>query len=304
MASDRTILDEATAWAVRTSEPAFDAWEDFTDWLEQAPEHAAAYDHVMAAVEDGRAILDALPANEIDAEAGRRPRWIASAIAACLALVAVLWIWQIDGATTTYVTAPGEMRSIALSDGSTIVLAGDTELVVNQDRERYARLERGRALFEIRHDGSSPFHLAVGEATLVDAGTVFDVNVLAREIGVGVSEGAVIYNPSQQNARVEPGQMLTFATNSGAYRIADLPIDQVGEWREGRLTFRDAPLADVATDLSRASGIDYRVSGARSGQRISGSITIESLRSNPASLGPLLGLKVDRRDDAWILASP
>ncbi|MBX7481944.1 FecR family protein [Qipengyuania qiaonensis] len=304
MTLDRNILDEAAAWAVRTSEPGFEDWPGFTDWLERAPEHAAAYDHVMLAVEDGAAMLEADPANDID-EAGPVlwRRWFAPAFAACLALVAAVWVWQANDAASVYRTVPGETRQIALGDGSVIVMAGDTELIVDPDRDRYARLERGRALFEIRHDDLNPFRVDVGRATLVDAGTVFDVSIRRSEVGVGVSEGAVIYNPAKQNARIEPGQILTFDKASAAYDLADIPLDQVGEWREGRLTFLGSPLSDVAADIAQASGIDYRASETSGERPISGSIAIEPLRADPASLGPLLGVTVERRGETWILAS-
>ena len=304
MALDRNILDEAAAWAVRTSEPGFEDWSRFTDWLEQSPEHAAAYDDVMLAAEEGAAMLEAQPANDIDEERpAPRRHWFVPALAACLALVAALWVWQVNDATSVYRTMPGETRQIALDDGSVIVMAGDTELIVDPDRDRYARLERGRALFEIRHDENNPFRVDVGSATLVDAGTVFDVSIRRSEVGVGVSEGAVIYNPARQNARIEPGRILTFDRASATYELASIPLDQVGEWREGRLTFLRAPLADVAADIARASGIDYRASETSGERPISGSIALAPLRADPASLGPLLGVSVERRGETWILAS-
>ena len=306
MAIDRAILDEATTWAVRTSDPVFGDWQGFADWLERSPEHAEAYDHVMTATEDGASALDQAPANDSEEEAELQParRWFAPALAACLALVTALWVWQISDAESVYRTAPGEMQTIALADGSVIVMAGDTELIVDPDRERHARLERGRALFEIRHNERNPFRLDVGNATLVDAGTVFDVSIRASEVGVGVSEGAVIYNPFEQNARVEPGEMLIFDMDGPAYDVIDLPLDQVGEWREGRLTFRQSPLADVAAEIARASGIDYRAPPSSGARPISGSIAIESLRADPASLGPLLGVEVERKGETWIITSP
>lgn len=305
MAFDHTMLDEASTWAVRTSESEFDDWADFESWLEASPDHARAYDFVMVAVEDGAATLNADPANdEGDVKDRSVRRWIAPAIAACLALVAALWVWQMDGALSPYRTDSGETRRIALEDGSAIVMGGDTELFIDPDNPRYARLERGRALFEIRHDEHDPFRLDVGAATLVDAGTVFDVNIGADEVEVGVSEGAVIYNPSQQNATVRPGQLLTFSADGADYGLTALPIGQVGEWREGRLTFRDASLSKVAVDIARVSGIDYRAAKAGGPHRISGSITVQSLQDDPSSLGLLLGLEVERRGTAWILSSP
>ncbi|MBX7489847.1 FecR domain-containing protein [Qipengyuania sp. GH25] len=305
MAFDHTMLDEASTWAVRTSEPEFDDWAAFTSWLEASPDHAKAYDHVMIAVEDGAATLNAAPANdEGDVKDRSVRRWIVPAIAACLALVAAFWVWQMDGAASPYRTDPGETRRIAFADGSGIVMGGDTELFVDPENPRYARLERGRALFEIRHDEFDPFRVDVGAATLVDAGTVFDVNIGPDEVEVGVSEGAVIFNPSQQNATVQPGQLLTFSADGTGYGVSELPIEQVGEWREGRLTFDDASLTKVAADISRVSGIDYRAAKAGGTNRISGSITVQSLRADPSSLGLLLGLEVERSGTAWILSTP
>ncbi len=72
MALDRNILDEAAAWAVRTSEPGFEDWSRFTDWLEQSPEHAAAYDHVMLAAEDGGGVARTLTPTSPPPRSGSR----------------------------------------------------------------------------------------------------------------------------------------------------------------------------------------------------------------------------------------
>lgn len=305
MPFDRDILDEAALWAVRTQEPSFEDWPAFTAWLEQSPAHGAAYDHVMLAAADGVEALLAAPANDA---APVRPavtrRWFVPALAACLAVIAALWVWQAPSPMALYQTAPGEMRTIALADGSTIVLAGDTRLETDPDDPRYARLNQGQALFEIRHDDANPFVLAVGDDRLVDAGTIFDVAIRSERVSVGVSEGAVIFNPSRQNARVEPGEQLTFAPDGAAFEVSSLPLEQVGEWRGGRLTFRNASLADVAADIARATGIDVRVAEGSGFRPVSGSVTIDTLRSDPGALALLLGISVRREGDAWILDAP
>lgn len=290
-------------WAVRTSEPDFADWAAFTDWLEASPAHAEAYDHAMVAAEDGARALGSIPANdpewsEEEEESSPR-RWLAPALAACLAILAALWLWPAGDAGMTYTTAPGETRKIALEDGSTVFLAGDTEIVI--DGERQARLNSGRALFEIRHDEAAPFRLAVGDAQLVDAGTVFEVAIREAAVAVGVAEGAVIYNPGGPAARIDPGEVLHFDRGAGSYRIETVPLEQVGEWREGRLTFRDAPLAQVASDLARATGIAYRTAEQGRDRSISGSVAIDPLRRDPAALGPLLGIDVRQDGDVWIL---
>jgi transmembrane sensor len=305
MPLDREILDMATLWAVRTQEPSFEDWPAFTAWLEQSPAHSEAYDRVMLAAEEGAEVLPLEPANGEAPErmAGNR-RWLMPALAACLAVIGALWVWQTQSQMDVYRTAPGETRAIALADGSTIVMSGGTQLVIDRDHARQARLAQGQALFEIRHDQRNPFTLEVGEATLVDAGTIFDVAIRSERISVGVSEGAVIFNPTRQNARVEPGELLTFAVKGAGYDVARVPLDQVGEWRTGRLTFRDASLKDVAADVSRATGIVFEVAEGANLRPINGSVTVDVLRNDPDSLGPLLGISVRRQGDSWILASP
>ena len=307
MAVDQRTLHEAAMWAVRTSEPDFEDWPAFTQWLEASAAHAQAYDAAMLAAEEAAAALGTMPANdpewsEEDEDEERAPRrWLAPALAACLAIAAALWLWPAGADDLTYSTAPGETRTIALDDGSTVVLAGGSELVVEADDAREARLNSGGAVFEIRHDEADPFRLAVGNATLVDAGTVFEVTIRDSAVAVGVAEGAVIYDSAGTAARIDPGELLSFDKGTGAYRMDSLPVEQVGEWRTGRLTFRGASLADVAGELSRATGVDYRVTQADRGRTISGSVTIEPLRRDPAAIGPLLGIGVRQDGDAWFL---
>ncbi|QQN74315.1 FecR domain-containing protein [Croceicoccus sp. YJ47] len=315
MTIDDTVRNEAAAWAVRTVEDDFDDWGAFTAWLEQSPDHARAYDLTMAAAADGAQAFAAelrstapgsvsppVPANDFEPVFDRAPRrWLGPAMAACLAVVAALWLWQWFDRATVYHTEAGEMRNIALADGSTIRMAGATRLALDAGETRHARLEQGQAVFDIRHDEDNPFEVEIGGARLVDAGTVFEVTVRDAEVDVAVAEGAVIYNPAGQGARIEAGQTLVFARDGHSIRRGTMPVAQIGEWTTGRLTFQDAPLSRVADDLSRATGHIYRVGRGADGHVVSGSVTIDPLRSDPASAGPLLGLNVRREGDIWLL---
>lgn len=301
MAGDETIRDEAIAWAVRTGDAAFDNWEGFTDWLEHNPAHAAAYDEAVMAVADAASALPAIPCpgNDDEVVPAPRRRWLGGSVAAVLAVVAALSVWQLRGDTYAVETAPGEVRLVELVGGGQIAVAGDTRIVLDRDDPNVASLERGQALFTMRHESTEPFRLTVGGNTLVDIGTVFDVEHSAAGMSVAVSEGAVLFNPDSQNVRVAPGQMLSSDTASGSYRLVPIPAAQVGEWREGRLTFQDTALADVASALSRATGVPFEVLPRFAAQRVSGSVLIEPVRSDPRELGPLLGVAIRHNGEAW-----
>lgn len=300
MAHDTTIRDEAIAWAVRTGDSGFDDWDGFTRWLEADPAHAGAYDEIMLSVGDAADALPAIPlaGNDDRPAAAPRRRWFGGAIAAVLAVTVGIGVWQTRGGTYAVETAPGEMRLVELDGGGQLALAGDTRVVLDRSDPDIATVERGQALFTLRHDSSRPFEVAVGEDRLVDIGTVFEVERVGGGMSVAVSEGAVMYNPGKQNVRVSPGEMLSREPGSQAYRVAPIALNQVGEWREGRLTFQNAALADVAGDLSRATGVAFTVA-AGADEAVSGSLLIEPVRADPRKLGPLLGVTVRHDGQAW-----
>lgn len=310
MPHDETIRERALEWVVRVDDPEFTDWEGFTAWLDESPAHAAAYDAVQAAVDDAAALAEALPPAEAlplvandDASAAPRfgRRWAMVAMAASLALVAGLTLWPAAGGRYSVETAPGEVRTVALADGGSVVLAGGTRLELDRKDDRFARLERGQALFTVHHDERRPFAVEVGADRLVDAGTVFDVEMSERGMQVAVSEGLVVFNPGKQDVKVAPGQMLARRAGANDYALTRVTSEQVGEWREGRLTFDGAPLDVVAARLSRMTGQTFMAKAG--GGAFTGSLLVAPLRQDPASLGPLLGAKVRQDGDRWVISA-
>lgn len=304
---ETTIRDEAALWAVRTGDTGFSDWEGFTSWLEADPAHAPAYDRAVAAVEDAAALLQppAQPpeaANDRDWETGSAParrRWAMPALAAALAGLTAIGAWQLQPSEEHFATAPGEMRTIALGDGSRIELAGGSRIAVEG---RSARLEQGRALFLIRHDENAPFELVAGRDTLVDVGTTFDVSLGKDRLDVEVAEGAVIVNPATSKIRLGMGER---ATRMGArWKRGSVSAGAVGGWREGRLDFREASLAEIADQLGRASGINFTAALGSSQKTLSGSVNIAELGKNPEALGPILGVAIRHQGDDWIISAP
>lgn len=314
MAQDNPVREQALAWAVRTGDPHFEEWDRFTLWLEEDATHADAYDRVMASLAEAGDALHtghdrhdpaAIRAeNEEVAPLVTRRWWIGGAIAACVALLAAFGVWQMQPGSYSLETRPGETRIVMLSDGGQITMAGGTRIVLYEKEPRRAALEQGQALFTIIHDDTRPFRLTVGEDRLVDVGTVFDVKHTDDMMSVAVAEGAVIFNPRGQNVMLEEGAALTSPTGSDDYRLFSLPIGQIGEWAEGRLTFRDARLAELAADLTRVTGVEFTVAREAADQRVSGSVLLDPVRRDPGVIGPLLGVNVQPEGDGWVIGAP
>ncbi|WP_336980515.1 FecR family protein [Altererythrobacter fulvus] len=313
MAFDDRILDQAAAWAARAADPSFEDWEGFTAWLEADPAHSEAYDLVTAAVADAADALQTAPtlaadvaqtpANDDDGPRVLRRRWIGGALAASLAALGAVGLWQAQNGTYVVETAPGETRMIALEDGTSVMLAGGSRIELDHGDARFAELEAGQALFTVRHDEANPFRVDVGEDEFVDLGTVFDVKLNGSVTTVAVSEGAVAFNPRKQNVRIDPGHVLTADAASARYTLGTIATAQVGEWRDGRLTFQNETLGAVAQDLGRATGLAITAAPGAAQRRVSGSLLIEPVRNDPASLGPLLGVGVSKADEGWVIGA-
>jgi transmembrane sensor len=306
MPHDDSILAQATEWAVRVGDPAFEDWDAFTRWLSESPANPEAYDRVSAAVAEAVELDKAAPRaanDEAPAPSGHARRWYLGALAASVAAVLAVGVWQTRDDRYRVETAPGELRSVALADGGKIDLAGGTRLELDRDDPRFASLERGQALFTVRHDASRPFSLKIGEDTVVDVGTVFDARRDTGSMSVAVAEGSVILNPEALHVQLKAGDVVVRRAESADYRMSKVPIEQIGEWREGRLTFRQSSLGEIAERLSRATGVVFTAAPGSEGQAFSGSVLVAPLRGNPRALGPLLGVSVTPAGNGWVIGT-
>jgi len=166
----------------------------------------------------------------------------------------------------SYETAIGERSTIALTDGSTLILNTDTKVNVRyQERERNIKLVKGQAIFEVAKDTSRPFIVTAGDKRIIALGTAFDVR-LDDLIGIEVVliKGRVSVDEAlkPQEHEVGPQHAAPIELIAGERLIAhyDAPImvqktntKEATSWREGRLTFRDISLAEAVKEMNRYS---------------------------------------------------
>lgn len=287
------IFDSAAAWHAASTDDAMD-WDGFTSWLEADPRHRLAYDEVAladtAVAEHRTSLQRAEPANDVGAEPRSRPRlaWAGGAIAA--ALVAVLAISPVmREPATTYATQDAS-RTIALEDGSQVVLAPHSTLEARSGDTRLALA--GGAYFAVPHDPSRRLEIAAGPVTISDIGTRFDVQASPTDVRVAVAEGQVSAAAAalDRPLTVAAGQALVFDGQAGTATLRRVVPATVGGWRRGQLTFSDAPLALVVADLERYAGVHVAISKSLRGRRFSGSLNIRDGGAAARDLAGLMGL--------------
>lgn len=293
----------ALDWVVRTGSDAFDDWPAFQAWLEADPRHAVAYHAMSADIEEMAASVPPVQAAPILMQPPRRrwPVWTGGAIAASLALFVGYEALETRAHPYAVETAAGAMRTVQLADGSSIAMGGATRLMLDRDDPRIATLERGEAMFIVRHDDSDPFEVSVGGARLVDVGTAFDVKFARGDTRVAVSEGAVDYNPGRDGIRLAKGQGLL--VRDGEATVTNVDVASVGSWRDSVLAYEGATLAEVADDLSRALGVDLRADPTVAKRSFSGSIATAKLSGDPRLAAPLLGVAIRKRGGNWVMSS-
>jgi transmembrane sensor len=314
-----SVLEQASAWAVRLA--AEDATEaDFLAlevWLEQSPDHVLAYNQaegLLAALDDDRAALDAVlsraasttattthsPSQRSSSRRAKPWRWAAGAFTVAAAVVAAVALTPaLVGRTEVYVTAPGEQRTIALADGSTIVLNGGSRLSVRLNgRERRVEMASAEAAFDVAHDASRPFLVTVGESQVEVLGTAFEIRRDQAATRVAVTRG----DDPARNVRLTKGQTVEREDDDGLLEVSPGSTEPAG-WRTGRLVYEDRPLSEIVADLNRAYPMQIRTSGDVGALRFTGVIVLDDQASIIRRLETFLPVAAVQRDGVIELRS-
>ena len=302
------IRDQAALWMARARDPRFSDWDGLTDWLEADPAHNLAYEAAFAghdlAGELDTPVLEPMAAS---VAISRRTKWAigggAAAIAAAAAIVALITPFSAGPATMVAETRPGELRMIALADGTRIALNGGSRLVLDRANGRTARLDRGEAMFSVVHDENRPFTVDVGGQRLVDIGTRFDVVRSARASEVSVAEGAVLYDPEGAAVRLGAGRVLRKKDASRLVEVADTDPASVGTWRTGHLIYRGATLTRIADDIGRLTGQSVEIAPDLAGRAFTGVIVVPGTdrRQFFDRLGKVLDIDIASRPQGYYL---
>jgi transmembrane sensor len=180
----------------------------------------------------------------------------------------------------SYATMTGERRSVALFDGSRMLLDSDTEVSVHySDGARALTLRRGRARFDVAHDATRPFTVAAGNEAIIAVGTSFDVEDRGAQTLVTVSQGHVLVKDrgadhgnrpcaTEATSLVSGDQMVAFRTC--AHIVNRVNIDVETAWEKGHLLFRAVPLADAVLQVNRYTDQPITVDASVARLRISG----------------------------------
>jgi transmembrane sensor len=297
-----TISELAARWAVRADAGALGPEEqrELETWLAADARHRGAYVRARAQWVDldrlaalqgpargapGRfAAADPEPAEtapsptpaagiwsklDVAASGLSRRQLLAAGIAAIGVLGGGLSWLMVNEGRERYASGIGEVRRIALEDGSTLFLNTGSEVTVKLTKEqRDIRLIRGEALFEVARDKSRPFIVQANDTAVRAVGTAFAVRLDVAQVDVTVTEGVVEVADSKTMSelgstvppasrpevkRVAAHEHVVIARSRApdVEAIAPAKADRQLAWREGLVSFDGESLQRAVAEINR-----------------------------------------------------
>ena len=271
------ISERAARWAVRADAGRLspeEQWE-LDLWLNSDPRHRGAYVRARAQWVD----LDRLaalrgPASAKTGKAGASPalsrRQLLAASAATVTILGGSLSWfLLRGGRERFASGIGEVRRIALEDGSTMLLNTATAVSVHLSKQqRDIRLIRGEALFEVAHDTTRPFLVHANDVAVRAVGTAFAVRLEAAQVDVTVTEGVVevadsatthesgpsappASRPEAQRVAANERVIIASAHAPKIRPISSAETDRQLAWREGMVSFDGESLATAVAEINR-----------------------------------------------------
>lgn len=267
-----SLPEQASDWLLRLQSAPDDHHlaADFERWRNAAPEHEAAWERISRAWN----VLGDLRPHSPYAEpcsgpfhAGRRAsntgarasgwQWISLCAGAAMAALLVILVSPevLLHLKADHMTTGGERQLVSLPDGSTVHLAGASAISTDfQNGIRHVTLLRGEAFFDVRHDSGHPFVVDVGPVNVEVLGTAFDVRFGTDATDISLLRGSVRAGADAgtgiESYALVPGQRLRRSAD-GRLRKEQVPLGEIGAWRDGRLYVSDATVRSVAEQIGR-----------------------------------------------------
>lgn len=155
-----------------------------------------------------------------------------------------------------FATVTGEVKPLTLADGSQITLGAKSRIKTwSTKAERHVELVTGQAFFKVAKNPNRPFFVDAGETNVRVVGTQFDVRCGLDRTRVAVLEGIVKVSTAHQSTAtpvvLTAGQQVTRMNDGRFESVNPISVSELESWRNGRLIYLRASLADVVADANR-----------------------------------------------------
>lgn len=262
-----------------------------------------------AALSGDESVPEAFPGIKTN-RIGRRP-WLVAA-ASVLVLGMTAWLGRDEILYKTYATEFGETRSVALSDGTTVILNANTSMQVPRfgfgEKTREVKLS-GEAFFNVTHTIDNKRFMVKTDDNfeVMVLGTEFSVYTRQKGGKVLLKKGKVhvLFSEGQQKKELvmKPGDLVTMEKSAKKPVVKpNADTQKLTAWTGNRFVFDKTPLSEVASQLQEHYGIKVEIKDHRFASRtVSGTFQPESGEELLALLSELFDFRLAREGEAYLI---
>lgn len=235
----------------------------------------------------------------------RRKLVLGGAVAASLA-AGGLGFLMLGG--RTYRAGQGEIRRLAMEDGSQAVMNSTARMNVHfSSNRRSIELGHGEAWFEVAKDPQRPFVVSAGTMTVTAIGTAFTVRDEVDMTEVLVSEGVVLVRSgAHEPVTLSQGQSLRWPKGGQAQvaRLEPKRLQRKLAWRDGLIMLDGERLEDAAGEFNRYSRRKIRVNPAIADRQVVGVFKAQDAEGFAEAIGLVLSTPVEVATDEIRIGFP
>ncbi|MBD2754022.1 FecR family protein [Spirosoma validum] len=214
----------------------------------------------------------------------------------------------------TIAAGSGQLRSLKLSDGSTVALNSNSAIRI--PRVGYGWLSRqvsltGDAVFDVKHlPNDQPFVVQTADGLSIEVlGTEFSIRSHSARTEVVLKRGRVNLHYATadrpgQDVMMKPGDQVTLDAQGALQLRPQVDTTRFAQWRYRQFRFNDTPLREVARQIQNVFGVTVQLSDPALARRtLTGTIRAGSSDELAEALAELLNLHVIHRDQQLVFST-
>lgn len=167
----------------------------------------------------------------------------------------------------TMSTPRGGQYKLQLPDGTIVMLNSESSItfpIAFKGKVRNVSLT-GEAYFEVAKNKKMPFHVSFGDQQVEVLGTHFNISAYKDQpvYKTTLLEGSVRISRGKENQLLVPGQQAIYKTDSQAFVVNEVDIEDVIAWKNGLFQFDNTELEQVMLQLSRWYNVEVEYDGPK-----------------------------------------
>ena len=232
---------------------------------------------------------------------------VAAVFIGLILLTGIVYLFYVRSAIFTYTTAYGTTKRLLLPDQSKVILNGNSSIQYEKwwDEKSPRKVWiTGEGYFSVTHKANNQkFIVITPDGYNIEVlGTEFNVTIRKSKSRVVLNSGKVRLSMSniwkEKSMEMKPGELVEFKKNTSKILRKSINPALYSSWKDQKLEFDNAPLAELVSILEETYGFDVRVSDEELlNEKIWGSIPTTDVNIFLAVLSKSFHLDVERNDN-------